>query len=79
MLRSTTSACAIALLKAKDRPVPVSGYDTFAALVHIGALETGYLANWNALVGIRNRIFHDYMNIALGRFTLLFWKRNTVL
>ena len=54
-------------LKVKDQPVPVSAYDAFATLLRIGALEPEDLSNWNALVGIRNRIVLDYMNIDFGR------------
>lgn len=54
-------------LKAKGEPVPVSAYDAFATLVRIGAIEAEDLPKWNALVGIRNRIVHDYMNIDLSR------------
>ena len=58
-------------LKAKDQPVPVSAYDAFAALVRIGAIEPEELSKWNALVGIRNRIVHDDMN--MGRIHSLVW------
>ena len=58
-------------LKAKDQPVPVSAYDAFATLARIGVLEPEDLSNWNALVGIRNRIVHDYMSIDFGRINAL--------
>ena len=58
-------------LKAKNQPVPVSAYDAFAMLVRIGVVESEDLSNWNVLVGIRNRIFHDYMNIYLERIHAL--------
>ena len=54
-------------LKAKEEPVPVSAYDAFATLARVGAIELDDLPSWNALVGIRNRIVHDYMSIDLGR------------
>ena len=37
----------------------------------VGAIESDDLSNWNALVGIRIRIVHDYMNIDLGRIHAL--------
>jgi uncharacterized protein YutE (UPF0331/DUF86 family) len=58
-------------LKAKGEPVPVSAYDAFATLVRVGVIATDDLPAWNALVGIRNRIVHDYMNIDLGRIHAL--------
>ena len=54
-------------LKGKGEPVPVSAYDAFAALARVGLMASDDLPGWNALVGIRNRIVHDYMNIDLGR------------
>jgi uncharacterized protein YutE (UPF0331/DUF86 family) len=58
-------------LKAKGEPVPVSAYDAFAALARVGFIAADDLPGWNALVGIRNRIVHDYMNIDLGRIHAL--------
>lgn len=51
------------LLKAAAEPVPVSAYDALADLVQIGALPAEDLHQWNAVIGIRNRIVHEYMNI----------------
>lgn len=51
------------LIKAKNEPVPVSAYDAFAALARLGAVSQDQLPAWNAIVGLRNRIVHDYMNI----------------
>jgi uncharacterized protein YutE (UPF0331/DUF86 family) len=58
-------------LKGKGEPVPVSAYDAFAALARVGLIASDDLPGWNALVGIRNRIVHDYMNIDLGRIHAL--------
>lgn len=54
-------------LKARERVVPVSAYDAFAALADAGLIDAHDLPQWNALVGIRNRIVHDYMNIDMQR------------
>lgn len=54
-------------LKAQGRPVPVSAYDAFAAAADAGLIDPHDLPQWNALVGIRNRIVHDYMNIDMER------------
>jgi uncharacterized protein YutE (UPF0331/DUF86 family) len=51
------------LLKAQDEPVPVSAYDAFAALARRGTIPQDQLPAWNAIIGLRNRIVHGYMNI----------------
>lgn len=55
------------ILKSRNVPVPVSAYDAFAALVEQGEIETTQLQAWNAVIGLRNRIVHDYMNIDMNR------------
>jgi len=54
------------MLKAAGEPVPVSAYDAFASLARRGALPAEELAKWNNVIGIRNRIVHDYMNIDMN-------------
>ncbi|MDM7323296.1 MAG: DUF86 domain-containing protein [Gammaproteobacteria bacterium] len=54
-------------LKASGRTVPVSAYDAFAALAEAGMIPTQDIHAWNAFVGLRNRIVHDYMNMDLAR------------
>ncbi len=54
------------LLKASAEPVPLSAYDAFANLARIGVLPAEDLRWWNAAIGIRNRIVHDYMNIDMN-------------
>ena len=51
------------LLKSKDLPVPVSAYDAFASLEQHGLINSPELEQWNSVIGLRNRIVHDYMNI----------------
>jgi uncharacterized protein YutE (UPF0331/DUF86 family) len=51
------------ILKDQNLLVPVSAYDAFAALAEAGLLPHADLPAWNAVVGLRNRIVHDYMNI----------------
>jgi uncharacterized protein YutE (UPF0331/DUF86 family) len=51
------------LLHAKQYVVPVSGYDAFKALATFGLMQPQELTEWNAIIGLRNRIVHDYMNI----------------
>lgn len=59
------------LLKARGHGVPVSGYDAFNALADLGLVERQSLTDWNAAVGLRNRILHDYMNIDMGQVLAL--------
>lgn len=51
------------LLKSKDVTVPVSAYDAFASLEQHGLINSQELEQWNSMIGLRNRIVHDYMNI----------------
>ncbi len=51
------------MLKFKKEHVPVSAYDTFSSLVRIKILPESQLPLWNAIIGLRNRIVHEYMNI----------------
>ena len=51
------------LLKSKDVTVPVSAYDAFASLEQHGLINSQELEQWNSVIGLRNRIVHDYMNI----------------
>lgn len=59
------------LLKAKGQPVPVSAYDAFAMLVTQNILISDDLPAWNAIIGLRNRIVHDYMNIDMNQVIAL--------
>ena len=55
------------LLKASAKQVPLSAYDSFIGLTEIGAVKASDLTLWNAAIGLRNRIVHDYMNIDMRR------------
>lgn len=55
------------ILKAKGEPVPVSAYDAFAALAQIKVITEVNLPAWNAAIGLRNRIVHEYMNLDIER------------
>lgn len=54
-------------LKAGGDPVPVSAYDAFSVLVRSGKVDADALPAWNAVIGLRNRIVHDYMNLDMAR------------
>lgn len=58
-------------LKTHGQPVPVSAYDAFAAMATAGLLPAQDLTAWNAVVGLRNRIVHDYMNIDFDQITVV--------
>lgn len=55
------------LLKAHNEPVPVSAYDAFAALARCGEIDAVMLPAWNSVIGLRNRIVHDYMNVDMSK------------
>lgn len=54
-------------LKAQGGNVPVSAHDTFADLARSKLIPSEDLARWSAIVGLRNRIVHDYMNIDMSQ------------
>ncbi len=58
-------------LKVLGKPVPISAYDSFSELSKLGIIDDNDLITWNAVVGLRNRIVHDYMNIDMVRVTEL--------
>lgn len=55
------------LLKAAEKQAPLSAYDSFISLSDIGLVKEYNLPAWNAAIGLRNRIVHDYMNIDMQR------------
>jgi len=54
-------------LKFANEPVPTSAYDAIEALTRIGQLPSDQLPQWMAIVGLRNRIVHEYMNLDTNR------------
>ena len=54
------------LLKLTGESVPVSVYDDFASLERHGNITLPELTQWNATIGLRNRIVHNYMNIDIN-------------
>jgi uncharacterized protein YutE (UPF0331/DUF86 family) len=59
------------LLKSRGLSVPISGYDTFKALSDCDLVPSAELNTWKSLVGMRNRIVHDYMNIDMDQVILM--------
>jgi uncharacterized protein YutE (UPF0331/DUF86 family) len=58
-------------LKDSNRVVPVSAYNIFKALANAGEIEQEVLADWNAIIGLRNRIMYEYMNIEFDQIIVL--------
>ena len=54
-------------LKAMGKKVPLSAYDCFSELSRLGVIDDNDLTTWNAIIGLRNRIVHDCMNIDMMR------------
>ncbi len=55
------------MIKSRGEPVPVSVYDAFTALARLKIIAESDLPAWNAAIGLRNRIVHEYMNIDMDR------------
>jgi uncharacterized protein YutE (UPF0331/DUF86 family) len=51
--------------------VPVSAYDAFAALTQTGIISQERLHEWHGIIGLRNRIVHDYMNVDMDKILTL--------
>lgn len=58
-------------LKARGEVVPISAYDAFAALARTGIISQERLHEWHGIVGLRNRIVHDYMNVDMDKILTL--------
>ena len=50
-------------LKALGQPVPISAHDAFESPRQQGCITQQELDEWRAIVGLRNRIVHDYLNV----------------
>ena len=48
------------IIKSSGEPVSVSAYDAFAALARLKVIAESDLPDWNASIGLRNRIVHEY-------------------
>lgn len=58
-------------IKARGEEVPVSAYDAFASLARAGFISQEKLPEWHGIVGLRNRIVHDYMNVDMEKILTL--------
>jgi uncharacterized protein YutE (UPF0331/DUF86 family) len=55
------------ILKQAKEPIPTSAYDTMQSLVRIGQMPANSAHEWAAIIGLRNRIVHEYMNLDIGK------------
>ena len=53
------------ILKSQGQTVPVSAYDAFSKLHALGYINADQLRDWTAAIGMRNRIFHEYLNVSM--------------
>lgn len=53
------------LLKFHGKSIPVSGHDAFEALKNYELISANELSNWQKIIGFRNTIVHEYMNVNL--------------
>ncbi len=51
------------ILKHLNKTVPISAYDVFEGLAENKVIPADDLNKWSAIIGLRNKIVHDYMNI----------------
>ncbi|MBU3916407.1 DUF86 domain-containing protein [bacterium] len=51
------------ILKSIDIAVPISGYESFEELINQNRIAHKDSNEWNGIIGLRNKIVHDYMNI----------------
>jgi uncharacterized protein YutE (UPF0331/DUF86 family) len=54
------------ILKTLGKVPPISAYDSFTSLSESGIIPDADIPAWNAAIGLRNRIVHDYMNIDMA-------------
>ena len=58
-------------LKARDEEVPISADDAFTTLALTGIISQEQLPEWHGIIGLRNRIVHDYMNVDMDKILAL--------
>ncbi len=63
-------------LKRAGEPVPTSAYDAMQSLVRIGELHAESFPRWAAIIGLRNRIVHEYMNLDIQKVLELVQKQS---
>ena len=43
--------------------VKTSAYDSFVELEKLGFIESGNIDKWKSIIGLRNTLVHDYLNV----------------
>jgi uncharacterized protein YutE (UPF0331/DUF86 family) len=51
------------LLKVSGKSVPNEAYQTFELLARFGLLPESELPTWKKIIGLRNALVHDYLNL----------------
>jgi len=46
-----------------NKTAPVDTYQAFELLLGLGRLSHKELANWKRIIGMRNALVHDYLNV----------------
>lgn len=52
-------------LKSVGRTAPADAYQVFAKLCQLQLINDDELTNWKKMIGLRNALVHDYLNIDL--------------
>lgn len=50
-------------LKFLNKSVPNEAYQAFESLVRFGLLSESELSTWRKIIGLRNALVHDYLNL----------------
>lgn len=50
-------------LKYKHKTMPSEAYDTLIKMSELGKITANDLTNWKKVIGMRNAIVHDYLNL----------------
>ncbi len=62
-------------LKMNNLVIPVSAYGAFKALANADEIDHQAIPEWNAVIGLRDRILHDYMNIEFDQVITMIKER----
>ena len=54
-----------------QRATAISAYDALAALAQAGCIDQEELPQWYGIVGLRNRIVREYINVDMNKILIL--------
>ncbi|WLD57043.1 DUF86 domain-containing protein [Salinispirillum sp. LH 10-3-1] len=63
-------------LKSYGKPVPVSAYDAIKEVGKLEQWDAQQLERWRSIIGLRNKIVHEYMNIDMDTIQVLVRERH---